>query len=114
MVRRLRTWFPSDEFTSVLASDVVAMLAAAGPLTGEELAGRLHPLYNGWSCNGRPLTAQDVRMSISGLAAVLQGLDQVQVDWPIWSAGPSALTLLSRATALAQIWTTGRHKIPAG
>ena len=97
----------------MLASDVVAMLAAAGPLTGEELAGRLHPLYKGWGCNGRPLTAQNVRMSISGLAAVLQGLDQVQVDWPIWSPGPSALTLLSRATALAQIWTTGRHKIPA-
>ena len=113
VVRRLRTWFPSDEFTSVLASDVVAMLAAAGPLTGEELAGRLHPLYHGWSRNGQPLTAQDVRMSISGLAAVLQGLDQVQVDWPVWAAGPSALTLLTRATALAQIWTTGRHKIPA-
>jgi hypothetical protein len=111
-VRRLRSWFPSEEFTSLLASDVVAMLAAAGPLTGEELAGRLHPLCDGWSRNGRPLTVQDVRMSISGLASVLQGLDQVQVDWPVWSAGPSALTLLSRATALAQIWTTGRHKIP--
>jgi hypothetical protein len=51
-------------------------------------------------------------MSISGLAAVLQGLDQVQIDWPIWTAGSSALTLLSRATALTQIWTTDRHKIP--
>jgi hypothetical protein len=51
-------------------------------------------------------------MSISRLAAVLKGLDQVQVDWPTWRAGPSALTLLSRATALTQIWTTGRHKIP--
>ena len=64
VVRRLRTWFPSDEFTSLLASDAVAMLAAAGPLTGEELAGRLHPLYYGWSRNGRPLTQQDVQMSI--------------------------------------------------
>jgi hypothetical protein len=91
-----------------------ALAAAAGPLTGEEVAGRLHPLYDGWSRNGRSLTAQDVRMSISGLAAVLQGLDQVQVDWPIGRAGASALTLLARATALAQIWTTGRHKIPAG
>jgi len=36
-----------------------------------------------------------------------------KVDWPIWRAGPSALTLLSRATALTQIWTTGRHKVPA-
>jgi hypothetical protein len=88
------------------------MLSAAGPLTGEELASRLHPLYDGWSSNGRPLTRQDVQMSISGLAAVLQGLDQVLVDWPMWRAGSSALTLLSRATALTQIWTTGRHKIP--
>jgi len=29
------------------------------------------------------LTAQDVRISISRLVAVRQGLDQVQVDWPI-------------------------------
>jgi hypothetical protein len=112
VVRRLRSWFPSDEFTSLLASDAVAMLAAAGPLAGEELAGRLHPLYDGWSRNGRRLTQQDVQISISRLAAVLQGLDQVQVDWPIWRAGPSALTLLSRATTLTQLWTTGRHKIP--
>ena len=112
VMRRLRIWFPSDEFTSLLASDVVAMLAAAGPLSGEELAGRLHPRCDGWSRDGRPLTQQDVQMSISRLAAVLQGLDQVQVDWPIWRAGPSALTLLRRATALTQIWTTGRHKIP--
>ena len=112
MVRRLRTWFSSDEFTSLLASGMAARLAATGPLTGEELAGRLHPLCDGWSRNGRSLTAQDVQMSISGLAAVLQGLDQVQVDRPMWRAGPSALTLLRRATALAQTWTTGRHKIP--
>ena len=73
---------------------VVAMLAAAGPLTAEELAGRLHPLWDGWSRNGRPLTQQDVQTSISRLTSVLQGLDQVHVDWPIWRAGPSALTLL--------------------
>jgi hypothetical protein len=82
------------------------------PLTGEELPGRLHPLYDGWSRDGRPLTQRDVQMSISQLAAVLRGLHQVQVDSPIWRAGPSALTLLRRATALTQIWTTGRHKIP--
>jgi hypothetical protein len=112
VVHRLRTWFPSEEFTSLLASDAVAMLSAAGPLTGERLAGRLHPRYDGWSHDGRPLTQQDVQMSISGLAAVLQGLDQVQVEWPMWRAGPSALTLLSRAIALTQVWTTGRRKIP--
>jgi hypothetical protein len=78
-VRRLAAWFPPEEFTSLLASDVVAMLAAAGPLSGEEPAGRLHPLYDGWSRNGWPLTQQDVRMSISRIAAVPQGLDQVQV-----------------------------------
>jgi hypothetical protein len=46
VVRRLRTWFSSDEFTSLLASGVAAMLSVTGPLTGEELAGRLHPLYD--------------------------------------------------------------------
>lgn len=112
VVRRLRSWFPAEEFTSLLASDVVAMLAAAGPLTGEKLADRLHPLCDGWSRNGRSLTQQDVQMSISRLAAVLQGLDLVHVDWPMWRVGPSALTLLSRATALTQIWTNGRNKVP--
>jgi hypothetical protein len=113
VVRRLRSWFPSGEFTSLLASDLVAMLAAAGPLTLDDVGGRLHPRYDGWSRNGQPLTQQDVQMSISGLAPVMQGLDQVQVDWPIWTAGPSALTLLSRATALAHTWTTGPYKIPS-
>lgn len=109
VVRRLRSWFSDDEFTSLLTGDVVAMLVAAGPLTGEELAARVHPLCGGWSRNGVPLTPHDVRMSISSLACPLQGLDQVEASWPVWRAGPSALTLLSRATALAQIWTVGRH-----
>jgi Plasmid pRiA4b ORF-3-like protein len=113
VVRRLRSWFPPGEFTSLLASDVVAMLAAAGPLTADDLAARLHPGYIQWSCNGQPLTQHDVSMSMHRLAGVLQALDQVTIDWPHWSAGPAALTLLSRATALAEIWTNGRHRILA-
>jgi hypothetical protein len=111
VVRRLRSWFPPEEFTSLLASDVVAMLAAVGPLTADELAGRLHPQYDRWARNGQPLTQRDVLRSIHQEAAVLQGLDQVEIDRPIWSAGPAATSLLTRATAMAQIWTVGRHAI---
>jgi hypothetical protein len=113
VVRRLRSWFPPDEFTSLLASDVVAMLAAAGPLPATDLAGRLQPHYDRWMYDGRPLAQQDVLISVSRLAPILQGLDHVHIDRSVWSAGPAALTLLSRATALARIWTSGRHKLSA-
>jgi hypothetical protein len=111
VVRRLRSWYPAQEFTSLLVSDVVATLLAEGPLTADELAGRLHPDYDRWVCDGRSLTQQDVVMAIRREAAVLQGLDQVDVDWPTWTAGPAAASLLSRATALAKIWSVGRHKL---
>ena len=69
--------------------------------------------YSSWSSNGRSLTQDDVVMQMYRLAPVLEALDLVHVDRRSWSAGPAALTLLSRATALAQIWTNGRHNIPA-
>jgi hypothetical protein len=113
VVRRLRSWFPPAEFTSLLASDVVAMLAAAGPHTATDLADVLQAGYSSWSSNGRSLTQEDVVMQMYGMAPVLEALDLVHVDRRSWSAGPAALTLLSRATAQAQVWTSGRHKIPA-
>ena len=113
VVRRLRSWFPPAEFTSLLTSDVVAMLAAAGPQTANDLAEVLQAGYSSWSSNGRSLTQDDVVMQMYRLAPVLEALDLVDVDRRSWRPGPAALTLLSRASALAQIWTTGRHKIPA-
>lgn len=106
VIRRLRSWFEPDGFDDILAGVAVATLETSGPLASAELAGRVHPLLGSrWAIDGRPLTTQDVRSSIDRLSAVLEALDLIERDWQAWRAGPSARTLLPRATALAQLWT---------
>jgi hypothetical protein len=58
-----------------------------------------------WSVNGRPLRVADVESAIGRLGAQLEALDLVEGDWRTWRAGPSARTLLPRATALAELWS---------
>jgi hypothetical protein len=104
-VRRLRGWFEPEDFTAILAGDAVSVLAAGGPQSLAELAHRIHPLLgHGWVADGHPLTEEDVRASLRRMSAVLRGLDQVEVRGGTWTAGPSARTLLPRATALSAIW----------
>jgi len=106
IVRRLRSWFERDGFTTILAGETVAALATTGgPVDIGGLASKVHArLGHGWSINGRPLTEHDARISINRLDDVLSGLDLVVTDWHTWSAGPSARCLLPRATALAHLW----------
>jgi Plasmid pRiA4b ORF-3-like protein len=112
VVRRLRRAFPRREFHSLLAGDLVAVLAAAGPMSPDELADKLFPLFeHGWSTNGHPLTILDLRAGISGMSAQLRGLDQIGGDWRTWQPGAAAHYLLPHATGMTQIWTTSRHKI---
>ena len=102
-VRRLRTWFAGDPFDHQLAALSVATLAARGPQRIERLAATVHELLgHGWMCDGRPLSKEDVRRSMASLAALLRGLDLVEVSHGTWSPGPSACWLLPRATALAR------------
>ncbi len=105
VVRRLRSWFSDDEFVGILAGDVVSFLIAFGPQTVGELAARAFPMYGYWTVDGRPVSEQEIRADINRLQTVLVGLDQVETDWRTMTAGPSADSLLVRATALAAYWT---------
>jgi len=106
VVRRLRSWFEPGAFATILAGDAVAALVAFGPQRSDELANRVFPLIGrGWTQNGQPMTEQHVRRGIGSLSLVLQALDQIETDWPTWRAGPSARCLLTRATALAGLWS---------
>ena len=66
--------------------------------------------YNAW-CNERLYEAAakvsdaDYRQVLGKLSADLQALDLLAGGWRTWEAGPSARTLLPRATALADLWT---------
>ncbi len=106
-IRRLRSWFgPDDGFTAVLAGTVVAVLAHHGPTALAVLARRAHPLLDRWAHpDGTPLSPADVRLEISRLAALAQGLDLLRIHDSLWAPGPAAHTLLPRATALAHLWT---------
>jgi hypothetical protein len=106
VVRRLRSWFQPEAFTTLLAGVSIALLETAGPQRGEELAAKVHPLLgHGWSSGGQRLTEHDVRISMGQISSTLRGLDQIVTDWPLWSAGPSARSLLPQATGLAALWS---------
>lgn len=108
VIRRLRRWFEPDGFDDILAGVTVAVVTTSGPVGRAELAARVHPLLDErWSLNGRRLTTDDVESAITRLEAQLEALDLVEGDWRTWRAGPSARTLLPRATALAQMWSRG-------
>ncbi|GAA5160040.1 hypothetical protein GCM10023321_42030 [Pseudonocardia eucalypti] len=106
IVRRLRSWFEPDEFLGILTVLTTAVLSAAGPLNGRELATRAHSLLGErWSVDGRSLTAADVEAAINELSGQLAALDLAVHDCKTWQAGMSARTLLPRAAALAAHWS---------
>jgi Plasmid pRiA4b ORF-3-like protein len=103
VVRRLRSWFEPGSFVTVVTELVVAELAASGPLHGHTLARRVHALLGrGWFRGAEPLTDEDLLLEVHRMAAAMQGLDLVEVDEPVWRAGPSALSLLPRAVVLTR------------
>lgn len=108
VVRRLRSWFrPDDGFVSILVSDAVANLVVDGPCRPDGLAARLLPvLGDRWvTSQGERLDVIRVRQELYGLQSILVALDLIQSDDEGWLPGPSALWLLPRATALADIWS---------
>jgi hypothetical protein len=106
IIRRLRTWFEPDEFDDILAGVTVAIVSASGPIDNADLAARVHPLLNPrWSINGQLLSVEDVNHAINMSRLQLEALDLIESDWRTWRAGPSARTLLPRATALADMWS---------
>jgi len=113
VIRRLRSWFGSaDGFVHMLVTDALANLVVEGPSRPDELAARLLPvLGDRWVTSqgqGQGLGAGRVRQELYRLQSILAGFDLIQSDKGSWIAGPSALWLLPRATALADIWSRWR------
>jgi hypothetical protein len=108
IIRRLRTALEPDSFHDLLIGVTAAQLAAHGPATTEHLAKVALPWLDRWAVNGRPATAEDIRDELRYTAATLHALDLAERNWTTpsstWHAGPSATTLLPRATALAHYW----------
>ncbi len=106
VIRRLKSWFnPGDGFVPILVSDALANLVVDGSCRPDELAARLLPvLGDGWATSqGQGLDAGRIRQELYRLQSILVGLDLIQSDKGTWTAGPSALWLLPRTTALAHI-----------
>jgi hypothetical protein len=108
VIRRLKSWFsPGDGFVPILVSDALANLVVEGPCRPDDLAARLLPLLGDrWvTSQGQGLDAGRILLELYGLQFILVGLDLIQNHKGTWTAGPSALWLLPRATALAHIWS---------
>jgi hypothetical protein len=102
VIRRIRSQFPAQEFTAVLATRAIAWLASRTEAGLEELAHAVHPLLGyGWRYEGHELTPADVRRNLSQVANLLQALDQIDGAWPKWRPGPAARSLFPAVTLLA-------------
>jgi hypothetical protein len=107
IVRRLRSAFDANVFATEITELTIGVLAAHGPLPLADLAARVHQLLGrGWQRDGRPVSEQDVRMAIAQQSPIMKGLDLIEnANWHAWTTGAAALSLLPRATMLAEIWT---------
>ncbi|BBY07089.1 hypothetical protein MNVI_24070 [Mycobacterium noviomagense] len=106
VVRRLRSAFEPNTFGTEIIELTIGALAAHGPLPLAELATRVHELLGwGWQRDGQAVTESDVRLAIAQQANTMEGLDLLDnSNWGDWTAGPSSLSLLPRASMLADIW----------
>lgn len=106
IVRRLRSAFDPHDFGTEITELTIGALGAHGPLPLGHLAARVHPLLDrGWRLDGQPVTERDLQMAIARHSSVMEGLDLIDnSDWLLWKVGPAALSLLPRATMLAEMW----------
>lgn len=109
VVRRLRNEFEPNIFATEVIELTVGVLAAHGPLSLSQLATRVHQLLGrSWQCDGQPLTERDVSSAIAQCSALMEGLDLLDdSNWHAWTAGPSARSLLPRASMLAEFLADG-------
>lgn len=115
IIRRLRSYFTSDDFGAIIAAVALAALAYGGPQPVTALAERAHQwLGHGWAhSDGSSVTHRDVELRLHRLSSALQGLDLITPDCAerCWQPGPCAASLLPRATALAHLWTLPRYSV---
>jgi hypothetical protein len=103
-VRRLRSWFDPQGFSTMVAERAVALVEAGGPLPVAEIAADVHHLLgHGWARAGKPITTRDVEHELRRLSHQLQALDLITATRSVWSAGPSARSLLPGANLLADL-----------
>jgi hypothetical protein len=106
VVRRLRSAFDPNAFGTEITELTIGVLSAHGPLALAQLAARVRQLLGfGWQRDGQPVTEADVETAVAQLAATMEGLDLIDhSNWHAWAAGPSARSLLPRASMLADLW----------
>ena len=107
VLRRLRFWLGTDEFSALVLDLTVATVAIRDPLDLGKLAAAVFAqLGLCWIADdGNPITEQHVHQTISRHSAVARGLDLIEIQRGIWRPGRSARWLLPRATTLAQRWS---------
>ena len=104
VVRRLRTWFPPREFSTMVAERAVALVVARGPLTTRGLAAEVFPMLgHGWRRGNDPITVADVEQELYRLAPQLAAVDMLATTRPAWTAGPSDRSLLPGVALLADL-----------
>lgn len=103
-VRRLRSWFAPQEFSTMAAERAMAVLEAHVPMQVPQLAVEVFGLLgHGWQRGGQPITAHDVERELHRLCDQLQALDLITRNRASWTPGPSARSLLPGATLLADL-----------
>lgn len=103
-VRRLRSLFGPQEFSTMIAERAMALLEAHGPMQVPQLAAEVFGLLgHGWQRGGQPITTHDVERELHRLSDQLQALDLIDRNRSSWSPGPSARSLLPGATLLADL-----------
>lgn len=88
----------------MIAERAVALLEAQGPMEVPDLVAEVFGLLgHGWQRDGQSITARDVERDLHRLSDQLQALDLITRNRSSWSPGPSARSLLPRATLLADL-----------
>jgi hypothetical protein len=104
-IRRLRQVLEPDSFHDILIGVITALLATDGPATSADLAEAALPWLDRWAIGGHPVNTDDLRRQLRYTAPLMQALDLADLGTGMRSdtyrPGPSATTLLPRATALA-------------
>ena len=104
-IRRLRQVLEPDSFHDTLIGVITALLATHGPATSADLAEAALPWLDRWAIGGHPVNTDDLRRQLRYTAPLMQALDLADLGTGMrsdtWRPGPSATTLLPRATALA-------------